>query len=208
MDYNLGNGAKNVGRDKYGKFIKGHKSLSKRSGNLVLCENCKKEFYKSINSKRKFCSQTCYWKFKKGKHHSWGYKISQKMKNKKKTPEHIMKVANANRGQKRPNISGENHWNWQGGKSFINERWNRRRVYRLWKKTILERDNFTCQKCKKRGGELVGHHIFNFADFPEFKLSIDNGITLCKNCHIQFHKKYGKRNNTKEQLEEFLNDFK
>jgi len=31
-----------------------------------------------------------------------------------------------------------------------------------------------------------------------------NGITLSKKAHNEFHKKYGKRNNTPEQLNEFL----
>ena len=56
------------------------------------------------------------------------------------------------------------------------------------------------------GGELVVHHINNFADFPELRTAIDNGITLSKKAHQDFHKIYGVRNNTKEQLEEFLNN--
>ena len=31
-----------------------------------------------------------------------------------------------------------------------------------------------------------------------------NGITLNDKAHKEFHKKYGNKNNTKEQLEEFL----
>jgi hypothetical protein len=76
---------------------------------------------------------------------------------------------------------------------------------KLWKKAVLQRDNFTCQKCGQYGGILVAHHIFNFADFPELRFAIDNGITLCKECHNLFHRKYGKNNNTRSQLEEFLN---
>ena len=76
--------------------------------------------------------------------------------------------------------------------------------YRLWREAIFARDNWVCQKCKKQGVKLHSHHIKNFIDFPELRLAIDNGITLCKECHQNFHKKYGKKNNTKEQLEEFL----
>ena len=37
------------------------------------------------------------------------------------------------------------------------------------------------------------------------RTAIENGITLSLKAHREFHKKYGFRNNTKEQLEEFLN---
>jgi len=36
------------------------------------------------------------------------------------------------------------------------------------------------------------------------KARIDNGITLSEKAHREFHKKYGIKNNTNEQLEEFL----
>lgn len=73
---------------------------------------------------------------------------------------------------------------------------------RRWKRLCLIRDNFSCQICGQSGGSLNIHHINNFADFPELRLEISNGITLCESCHKEFHKIYGKKNNTKEQLEE------
>jgi predicted DNA-binding protein YlxM (UPF0122 family) len=76
--------------------------------------------------------------------------------------------------------------------------------YRLWVETIFKKDNYTCQKCGKRGGKLEAHHIFNWVDYPELRYAIDNGITLCKKCHEEFHKQFGKRKNTKAQLEVFL----
>ena len=55
-----------------------------------------------------------------------------------------------------------------------------------------------------KGGNLQAHHINNFSDFPELRTSIENGITLSNKAHIEFHKKYGKKNNTEKQLLEFL----
>lgn len=77
--------------------------------------------------------------------------------------------------------------------------------YKLWRKSCFERDNFTCQKTEQKGGKLVVHHINNFANFPELRTSINNGITLSEQAHREFHKLYGIKNNTKEQLINFLN---
>ena len=76
--------------------------------------------------------------------------------------------------------------------------------YADWHKKVLQKNNYTCQKTGVKGGKLIPHHILNFAEYPELRLNVSNGITLSKKSHEQFHKIYGKRNNNKEQLEEFL----
>ena len=127
------------------------------------------------------------------------FKIGHKINNKRKqTPEQINKRVKK--------TSKDKHWNWQGGKTKECDSIRNSEEYKLWRKACFERDNFTCQKTGISGGELVVHHINNFADFPELRTAIDNGITLSKKAHQDFHKIYGVRNNTKEQLEEFLNN--
>jgi len=105
---------------------------------------------------------------------------------------------------------GEKSGNWKGGITPENKRIRTGIEFRLWREAVFARDNWTCQKCgvKSGNGEAVylhSHHILNFADYPEVRFAIDNGITLCENCHRVFHKKYGRKNNIKEQLKEFLN---
>jgi len=99
---------------------------------------------------------------------------------------------------------GEKHPNWKGGITPINDTVRHSIEFRLWREAVFARDNWTCQKCKEKGGELHPHHIQNFAQYPELRFAIDNGITFCKKCHKLFHKIFGQRNNTKKQLEEFI----
>ena len=63
---------------------------------------------------------------------------------------------------------------------------------------------FRAANTKIKGGDLAVHHINNFSSFPELRTSLENGITLSKESHELFHKIYGKKNNTKSQLEKFL----
>jgi 5-methylcytosine-specific restriction endonuclease McrA len=55
--------------------------------------------------------------------------------------------------------------------------------YKLWRKEVFERDDYTCQICGLRGGVLHADHIKPFAIFPELRLEVSNGRTLCKPCH-------------------------
>jgi len=49
----------------------------------------------------------------------------------------------------------------------------------------FERDGFKCRHCKKRGKELHAHHIIHRQDGGED--SIDNLVTLDKDCHVKYH---------------------
>jgi len=55
--------------------------------------------------------------------------------------------------------------------------------YKIWRMKVFIRDNYTCQVCKKVGGYLEAHHIKSWAKYPKLRYKIDNGITLCKECH-------------------------
>lgn len=81
--------------------------------------------------------------------------------------------------------------------------------YREWRKSVFNRDLYTCQVCGARNGNgkyirLEAHHIFNWNNYPEMRYDIDNGITLCQKCHNEFHSLFGKKDNTKEQFLKFL----
>ncbi len=72
---------------------------------------------------------------------------------------------------------------WGGGINSEDSRMRGRIEYKLWREAVFARDNWTCQCCHKRGGRLQAHHIKSMKQYPELKLSIDNGQTLCIDCH-------------------------
>lgn len=114
------------------------------------------------------------------------------------------KISASKKGK--PNFSRRGAGNpcWKGGTTPEEKRIRRSLEARLWREAVFARDNFTCQKCKERGGSLRAHHILNWARNPEVRFAIDNGITLCNPCHILFHHVHGKRDNNRGQLVEFL----
>lgn len=79
--------------------------------------------------------------------------------------------------------------------------------YIEWRKEIFERDNYTCQKCgDNKGGNLNAHHIESFNNNPELRVEVSNGVTLCEDCHLNFHHQYGYGNNNSKQCNKFINN--
>lgn len=60
--------------------------------------------------------------------------------------------------------------------------------YAEWRKNVFERDQYTCKACGRKGGEINAHHIKHFAKYPELRLELSNGVTLCKKCHRKVHR--------------------
>lgn len=75
----------------------------------------------------------------------------------------------------------------------------------VWSNNVRRRDNHTCRRegCGSKHN-LHAHHIFNQADNPDLRFEIWNGITLCQQCHIEFHRIYGKNENDEYQIREFI----
>ena len=88
---------------------------------------------------------------------------------------------NAVRRKGRP--CGDRHPNWKGGVTKHMIRFTPE--YRAWRTAVFQRDDYTCQGCKRRGGFLHAHHIKSQYRFPELRLVLGNGMTLCHPCHTK-----------------------
>jgi 5-methylcytosine-specific restriction endonuclease McrA len=128
--------------------------------------------------------------------HETKEKISKANKGKHYSPRTEFKPGNipVHAGRKRPEHAGENHYNWRGGITSLDSQIRHSFEYREWRTKVYERDNYTCQVCKERGKRLCAHHPFSFSEFPELRFNVDNGVTLCVECHWKIHGKKEKKN--------------
>lgn len=103
---------------------------------------------------------------------------------------------------------------WQGFLSNKRQKDMDSSEYKEWRTSVFTRDNYTCARCGKRsvkGSEVVlcAHHLDSYSTHPEKRLDVNNGITLCNECHHpsisgSFHNLYGTVKNTKEQFSEYM----
>jgi hypothetical protein len=141
------------------------RAASTRRGRWFRCLICNKSFWRKpyaiANGDIKFCSRKCYFKHQKGK------------------PKPI---------RNRRSYRGSANPNWKGGIAGGNRAVRRSNEFVAWRSSVFERDNWTCQKCRRRSKKnrylrIEAHHVKPFATFPELRFVIDNGLTLCKRCH-------------------------
>lgn len=120
----------------------------------------------------------------KGRKHSeeTKKKMGEKSKQKVFTPEYRKKLSDAI--LKSGHLKGEKNPNWKGGITPIHLAVRTSLEYKRWRKAVYERDNYTCVHCgDNKGGNLNADHIKPFSSHPELRFDIDNGRTLCVDCH-------------------------
>lgn len=103
-------------------------------------------------------------------------------------------------------ITGEKHPKWNS-ELTDEDRIDSRKYpeYDSWRRKVFERDDYTCQRCKCRtGGNLNAHHINGYHWDENSRIEVDNGITLCNDCHKEFHKLYGYGNNDLFQFSQYM----
>lgn len=89
-------------------------------------------------------------------------------------------------------MSGKNNPFYKDGKS--KERKSERQIemrgirYRMWRESVFKRDDYTCCICSERGKKLNADHIKTWKNHPDERYNVDNGRTLCIDCHRNIHK--------------------
>jgi hypothetical protein len=85
--------------------------------------------------------------------------------------------------------------------------WHSSREYRLWRISVIRRDK-VCQVPGCGGRERrAAHHMNSGTYFPEERFDINNGVTLCGKCHMNFHnnfKRSYREKCTKYDFENFI----
>ena len=112
------------------------------------------------------------------------YKISKALENRVVTEKTRKKMSEAHSGSK-TNF-------WKGGIDKKEYKHYQNLDYRLWREKVFKRDEYICQKCNLSSGNgskvfLIPHHIKSYTHYPELRYKISNGLTLCQNCHNNYH---------------------
>lgn len=128
-------------------------------------------------------------------------KLSIALKGKKKpvfTEEHRKKLSEALKGKPQPWHAGNKCFFWKGGVSKLSKRIKTSFRYKKWRETVFQKDDWICQKCGRKGGIILHpHHRRSFTSILEENniktledafnceelWDINNGVTLCNNCH-------------------------
>lgn len=103
------------------------------------------------------------------------------------TPPNVQQFLEGGRAHRfRPGqLAGAKHHNWKGGITRQQTKLRNSERGVAWRKSVFERDNYTCVQCGKRGSDLVADHIKGFALHPELRFELSNGRTLCGDCNYQ-----------------------
>lgn len=81
-------------------------------------------------------------------------------------------------------VSSGNHNFYKHGKSSANKMARKNVEYKIWRSAVFQRDGWLCQTCRLReNNKLHAHHIKSWADYPELRFDVENGVTLCEDCH-------------------------
>lgn len=82
-------------------------------------------------------------------------------------------------------------------------KWRHSRDYRVWRAGVIRRDGkcVICGSLKRRHA----HHLDSAAYHMEKRFKVDNGVTLCRGCHTNFHTNFKRSYRVKTTHYDFKN---
>lgn len=81
--------------------------------------------------------------------------------------------------------------------------WRTSRDYRIWRVQVIRRDK-VCKICGSNQRRQA-HHINSASYFVDERFDIENGVTLCYKCHMNFHCNYKKSYREKCTIDDYEN---
>ena len=88
------------------------------------------------------------------------------------------------------NNTEEKHYNWKGGITDKIQVIRNSKKHQKWSMLVYKKYLFKCQKCNIHcmKGNIIAHHIKPFKEYEELRFDVNNGVTLCRSCHINLHR--------------------
>lgn len=164
-----------------------YKAYHSKDVNFYICEICGKKFKGAKYNANRFCSRDCYNQYHSIKNKERVCPVCGKTFLAKQSEDIYCSLDCYNKDRHAP--KKEEHWNWQGGISLINDKRDSTE-YKEWRQAVYQRDNYKCVICGSKE-KLNAHHIKSWKKYPELRYDISNGITYCEKCHIAYHQKNG-----------------
>lgn len=184
-------------------------SHERRLGKNIKCYQCSKEIYirRHLLGKPRFCSRKCFGIYLINKHNfktrcSFCKNNISVLNSKKHWKKHYCSDL-----CRKKDFKGINNPHYIQNRTKLKTPFQKLRrsslSFKNWRNSIFERDDYTCLNCnqksrKNRHLNIQAHHIKPFSKYPDLMFDINNGITLCEDCH----------NNTKNIEENFIKYFK
>lgn len=134
----------------------------------------------------KHCSPQCQYKSKLGKA-TWNKGMKMPFMN-RKMKDGFIPVKAFKKGNEPWNkglVGAVKAWNKGLGMTPLELRVRWSSEYKAWRKAVFERDDYSCIWCGAKETELHADHIKAFSKYPDLRVDISNGRTLCKPCHIK-----------------------
>jgi hypothetical protein len=165
----------------------------------IECSYCKKTF-KPRHSSQKYCNNECNGLASKKDHNRKCIICNKEFEAKSMKTRFCSRECYTESGLRAKKGAGNKFW--KGGITPINKLIRSSVRYKNWVKSILCRDNYTCEYCGIIGKRMQVHHILSFSDIIrklKFEQGIENlfekamnydllwdstnGQTLCVECH-------------------------